>query len=202
MNPATNIYTNNNTTILQQQAGIAPSLEKTSIPSNSKDYRIFMVDDDLMMRKILHRTFAKNENFDIHLFATGEECIAQLAAVPDIVVLDYHLSIYDETVMNGLDVLKKIKQYKPETKVIMLSSQSEVSVAVKCLKKGAIDYVVKDDTMRLSIQKSVDNVIHSLELKKEIRQLSETVKRDKLLIKGYSVLILFLCVLVCCLFFS
>ena len=198
MNPA--IDTKN--AISQQQAGVAPSLEKSKIPNNTKPYRIFMVDDDLMMRKILHRSFADNEDLDIHLFATGEDCIAELAAQPDIVVLDYHLSIFDEKVMNGLDVLIKIKQYKPDTKVIMLSSQSEVAVAVQCLKKGAVDYVVKDDTMRLSIKKSVNNVIHRLELKKEIRLLSETVKRDKLLLKGYSAIILFLIFSIFCLLFG
>ncbi len=178
-----------------------PSTKTVSISNKVKrtttgTYCLFCVDDSLMIRRMLEKVFKNNEQLELFSFANGEDAIEQLDVYPEVVILDYHLSDHDQDVMNGLEILRNIREKSPLTKIIMLSSQNEISIAVDCLKKGASDYIIKDDVMSLSVEKSVSSIIKSIELKKEIHTLAEVIKRDKLLIKGYFFVIFALVVLV------
>jgi len=168
----------------------ASTLSKAS--GSSRSYNIFFVDDDPMILKMLSRHLSKNQQYNISTFSSGEDCIESLSSnAPDIVVLDFHLSEeINSNKMNGLAILKKIKSLQPEVQVIMLSSQMEVQIAVDCLKKGAVNYVVKDDIMQFNVQKGIESIVKSNALKDEIHQLSNTIKRDKLLIRGYSFILI------------
>ncbi len=184
------------TTITQNSAAIKmaqPENKKSVLDASfSKRYKIFFVDDDLMIRKMLSRHFSSFTNFDTTVFSSGEECIEALVEKPDIVVLDHNLASEDggDRILNGLDVLEKIKNQYPDIQVIMLSAQVDVQVAVDCLKKGALNYVVKDAVMQFNVEKAIEDIIRSYELKEEIHSLSNTIKRDKLLIRGYGIIIL------------
>ena len=175
---------------------------KIAKPVNASQnfYQLFLVDDDPMVLKMLSRHFKDFEQFQISTFNTGEACLAALDQNPDIIVLDHNLAEYsaNNNMMNGLDVLQKIKEKLPETQVIMLSAQVEVQVAVDCLKQGAVNYVVKDATMQFNVQSAIESIVKSIELKQEINLLSQTIKRDKLLIRGYGFVIL---ALVACLYY-
>ena len=131
-------------------------------------------------------------NIELSSYYCGEDCIKDIPEQPDIAILDYNLSIHPEA-LNGLQVLEKIIAESPNTQIIMLSAQEQVNVAIECLRKGAVDYVVKDEGIRININKVVSNIIKSIEQKEEIMLLSKTIKRDKLLMKGC--LTLFLVVL-------
>lgn len=64
---------------------------------------------------------------------------------PDIVVLDYNL----EEKITGLELLQKIKKESPASKVVMLSGQEDIKVAVDLIKNGASYYLVKSaDSMK------------------------------------------------------
>lgn len=168
-------------------------------------YDVFCIDDDLMMRSFLRNTLKQNKNQRVHLFESGEDCLSALRRKqPDIIILDYHLSTQedDNTILNGLEILEKIKELSPSSNVIMLSSQNEISVAIECLKKGAKDYIIKDNVMSVNIEKAINSVIKSLELRQEILFLSQKIKRDKLLIKGYFFIFLFLIAVVAFLVFK
>jgi DNA-binding NtrC family response regulator len=74
---------------------------------------------------------------------------------PDIVVLDYELNkISDE---DGSHTVDKIKEISPETVVIMMSDEEDMNSALKALRYGAYDYVMKDrfafSHIRAAIQK-------------------------------------------------
>ena len=71
--------------------------------------------------------------------SSGEEAIRRLDAFqPDVPVLDYHLPK-----MNGLDVLAHIRSHAPRNKVIMITRNATVEVAVQAMKSGAFDYLAK-----------------------------------------------------------
>lgn len=153
---------------------------------------------------MLQKTLKDHFDFAITVFENGEDCVKALGLQPDIIILDYWLTEGEEDnpIMNGLDVLEKIKEHSPNSKVIMLSSQNEISIAVDCLKKGASDYLNKDVVMSVNVRKSVTSIIRSLELRYEINSLSQTIKRDKLLIRGYFFLVVFMLIMVCFLLFT
>ncbi|MFK7808583.1 MAG: response regulator [Saprospiraceae bacterium] len=188
------------TTIISDKQGVEHKGQDSIVNSNNTHtdtpYRLFLVDDDPMVLKMLQFHFANFKQYEITTFSTGEACLDAMSRKPDVIVLDYNLSEYthDDKLMDGLDILKRIKDKSPDTNVIMLSSQVEVHIAVDCLRNGAVNYIIKDGVMQLNVEKAINALVKSQELKEEINQLSTTIKRDKLLIRGYTIFTVFLAV--------
>lgn len=153
-----------------------------------RKYKVFIVDDEKMIHLMLKKQLSEQENLDLHYYENGEEALEALKEEPDMVILDFHMDSEIDGAMNGQQTLMKIKEKAPEVQVIMLSSQEDVSTAVNVLKRGAVDYVVKNKVFPVHTLNSVKKVIQSIELKEQIRELTATVKRDKLLFRGYSLL--------------
>ncbi len=72
---------------------------------------------------------------------------------PDIVILDYNLNPQAPNTMNGLDVLRRIKNLNPKVKVVMLSGRDEYQGVVDSLKLGAYTYVLKDTEALATLKK-------------------------------------------------
>lgn len=100
---------------------------------------IFLVDDDALCLN-LYRQFLKQLGYtNIRMFDNGNDCLDSLPAFqPDIIFLDYNM---DD--MNGLDVLKQIKQFNPSIIVLFISGQEDIEKAINTIQHGAMDYIVK-----------------------------------------------------------
>ena len=109
----------------------------------------------------------KNDD-NIKTFKNGEESLKALDLKRDLLVLDYSLSG-----MNGLEIMRKVNAQLPETEFIFLSGQNDVEVAVKLMKAGAADYVVKNDKAPYALTKSIDHLT--------------TVSRQEKVQKGYKI---------------
>lgn len=119
---------------------------------------VFLVDDDPFYLKSLENLFKSIQEFNVHVFNSGNECLNNLHKGPDIVVLDYALNGLDATSSNGLTTLRKIKEQKPNVHVIMLSSQDKIEVAVNCMKHQASDYIVKNETAFVRLKIAIKNI--------------------------------------------
>lgn len=67
---------------------------------------------------------------------------------------------------HGVDILAELAKERPETSVIVVSGQNEISAAVACMKHGAFDYIPKPvdkDTLVASVRRAIEMV----ELRKE-----------------------------------
>ncbi len=136
---------------------------------NNEKRTIFLVDDDALYIKSLELDFAKHNNYEIKTFATGEECLKNIADKPDVIILDYHLDGIDKKAMNGLQTLNKIKEYNADIPVIMLSSQDKIDVAIKCMHNKAFDYVVKSETAFMRLQKIIVTIFIYKKMESELR---------------------------------
>ena len=135
---------------------------------DSKKIKLFLVDDDALFLKALEIQFLDHGDFEIETFATGELCIENLYKNPDVIILDYHLDGIDKTAMNGLQTLDKIKIYKIDIPVIILSSQDKIEVAVSCMHHKAFDYVVKSETAFVRLQKIITSIFKYQKMEKEL----------------------------------
>ena len=130
--------------------------------------KLFLVDDDALFLKSLEIEFRQKTNFHIETFATGELCIDRLSQMPDVIILDYHLDGMVKNAMNGIETLDKIKEFHPDTPVVLLSSQDKIDVAVQCMHHGAFDYVVKSETAILRLQKIVTAIFQAKKIQKQL----------------------------------
>lgn len=74
------------------------------------------------------------------IFTNGNDCINNLDKNPDIVILDYEMKGID-----GIETLKRIKEYNSHIKVIMCSNQEDINIAIRSVKLGAVNYVRKNE---------------------------------------------------------
>jgi two-component system OmpR family response regulator len=134
--------------------------------STSRDsYSVFLVDDDKMFLSSLKNTL--NQQFKsgvvVSTFTNGEECLKKIEASPDIVVLDYYLNDDQHpNAMDGMEVLKKIKETSQDSMVIMLSGQDKLQVALDSIKNGAYEYVAKSESAFVRIQNVIKNSLANI----------------------------------------
>jgi two-component system, OmpR family, response regulator len=135
----------------------------------NRTLKITLIDDDPQMREMLTDFFnGKFPTSVITTYPTGEEAMMKLSSEPNLVVLDYHLDSVDGTAMNGLQVLKRIKERYPNVPVIFLSGQEKAEVAANTMKYGAWDYIVKNESAFHRLEILMNNILGHVELKKNL----------------------------------
>src|SRR5580692_1731241 len=117
--------------------------------------KVFLVDDDKMFLEALKHSLSE-ERIEIKRFPTGEECLENIKQEqPEIVILDYSLNSNCAFAMNGIQVLNKIKQSSPDTRVILLSSTYNEEVAFDGMKYGAYEYITKDASVMFKLKNTI-----------------------------------------------
>lgn len=130
--------------------------------------KLFLVDDDALFLKSLEIQFLDNADFLIYTYPTGEDCIQSLDLDPDVIVLDYHLDGIDKNAINGIQTLDEIMKTNPDIPVVMLSSQDKIDVAISCMHHRAFDYVVKNETAFIRLQKIISTIFRYKKMEKEL----------------------------------
>ena len=139
----------------------------------NKQTRIFLVDDDAVFLKSLEIEFLLYPEYEITTFITGELCINNLHLRPQIIILDYHLDGISKSAMNGIQTLDKILEFAPLLPVIILSSQDKIEVAVDCMHHNASDYIVKNETAFIRLQKKISSILYKQKIEKELKWYME-----------------------------
>lgn len=99
---------------------------------------VLVVDDELSMREFLEIVLTK-EGYDVHFAASGQEACSILDKEAfDLVITDIRMDDID-----GLGVLRKVKEVNTETPVIIISAFATAETAVDAMKDGAYDYIPK-----------------------------------------------------------
>lgn len=137
---------------------------------------IYLVDDDQLYVRTLERYLAEGlkKKAMIRSFRTGEELMKDLPAnKPDVIVMDHMLNSEQPFAMDGLLAMQKVKQIYPDVRVVMLSGQDKMEVAINSLKSGADDYVVKNDNAFLRIRNVIRNLMENRakNRRKELNQM-------------------------------
>jgi DNA-binding NtrC family response regulator len=104
---------------------------------DSGRHRLLIVDDEPLILEVLTEHF-KGE-YDVETALNGADALgAILRARPDVVMLDINMPR-----MNGVEVLKDIKQIDDSIAVIMVTANEQVAMAAEALRNGAFGYVPK-----------------------------------------------------------
>ncbi len=132
--------------------------------------KIFIVEDEPSISRLILYWVRDKWGYDAEVFENGEKALQKLSDRPDLFLLDIMLPG-----LNGIEILKRVKQFDENLPVIMLSAQGSVQVALEAVRSGAYDYFPKPiDAQRL--EPAIKNAIRNYELVKELQSLKETVK--------------------------
>jgi len=110
---------------------------------NIEDARILLIDDDDDI--LLAAKFLLKKHFTTIVTAGGPNTIDSLLREHkfDIALLDMNYTTGATSGTEGLDLLKKIKRDSPLTRVIMMTAYGDIDLAIKAIKEGASDFIVK-----------------------------------------------------------
>jgi len=100
--------------------------------------RIFVIDDDRFVLESV-TSLLTEFGFTVRAFSSGQEAVRQFVMEPvDLVLTDINMPI-----MDGLELLEKIRFLDKETPVVLMTAYADLDVAVKAIQKGAFDFVIK-----------------------------------------------------------
>lgn len=100
--------------------------------------RVLIIDDEDIVRVSCQRILVP-EGYEVKTTKSASEGFEILSAGGiDIVLTDLKMPDID-----GMQVLKKIKQEWPDTEVIMITGYQTINTAVEAIKLGAFDYIEK-----------------------------------------------------------
>ena len=119
-------------------------------------YRVIAIDDDLDFLESIQRGLTVSGFRNLTMLSDPLEAadLFQKGKTFDIALID--LSMQG---LSGQELLKIIKLNQPHTECIVVTAVDDVRVAVKCLKKGAYDYLVKPfskENLVLSINRALE----------------------------------------------
>jgi two-component system chemotaxis response regulator CheY len=116
---------------------------------------VMVVDDAQFMRMRLTKILTDN-GYEVIEVADGANAVQVFEEKrPDLVLLDITMPG-----MDGLDVLKAIREKSSDAKVIMCTALGQQSVVINAIKAGAKDFIVKPfqpDTVIAAVSKQVSN---------------------------------------------
>ncbi len=113
---------------------------------------ILVIDDNRLIRQTF-KNHLTSEGFDVTLASDGREGVDEFQRLePDLVILDIHLPVID-----GIEVLKQIREIDKNAYVIMITAFDDMKTTVTAMKLGAFEYICKPidyDELLLAIRKA------------------------------------------------
>jgi DNA-binding NtrC family response regulator len=131
---------------------------------------ILVVDDENGIRQAFKMVF--KDRFNVLLAENGKEAEELLTKNPvDLILLDILLPD-----INGLDLLEKLKVMDPNPEVIMVTAVKEIQSAVRAIKLGAYEYIIKpflvDDVINI-----INRALEKRSLMKQVTYLRNELDR-------------------------
>ena len=135
-----------------------------------KKNTILVVDDEHGVRQSFNMVL--KDEYNLLLAGTGQEAIDIFTKNSvDMILLDICLPDSD-----GLELLEKFKEADPKTEIIMVTAVNEVQTAVKAIKLGAYEYIIKpfivDDILTV-----IGRALEKQSLVKEVTYLRNALER-------------------------
>src|SRR5208283_3097840 len=131
---------------------------------------LLLVDDDDHIREVC-RSVAEDCGMKVTDVSTAEEAleVMEISSV-DLLLTDLRLPG-----TSGLELLRRVTQIYPDMAVVMLTQYGTIDSAVEATRMGAADYVTKPFRVE-ELRARLEQVAHSVELKRENRLLREQVR--------------------------
>ncbi len=131
--------------------------------------RILIVDDEEAIRKVLSE-YLSNMNLDIETAVDGRDALKKHMEKPfDIIISDLVMPNID-----GLSLLKKVREMDENVIFIMITGYPTIQTAVETIKEGADDYITKPFRME-DVQLRINRAFEKKSLKGRLKNIKALV---------------------------
>jgi PAS domain S-box-containing protein len=133
--------------------------------------RLLLVDDEEDIRRFLG-LFLADLGYEVHVAENGEKALEVFDAVsPTIVLTDIKMPV-----MDGMELLKRIKARSPDTEVVMISGHGDMDLAIGCLQYEAADFVTKPINHDI-LDAALKRIDEKLAMRRELRQYTQNLEK-------------------------
>ncbi len=138
-----------------------------------QNYTIVVIEDDPLVNSTVKSILEEKYN-RVLTFTEPDDAINELHVIsPDLILLDIFLGH-----ANGLDILEQLRKQGYSMPVIIMTAFSDIKMAVRAMKLGAEDFIVKPlDLEQLEV--SVERALENYDLRRQVDILSEKIKEDQ-----------------------
>lgn len=137
--------------------------------------RVAVIDDEEMACRLVKRTLDQ-EGFHVETFLAGHPFLARMRQDPfQLVFID--LKLPD---MDGLEILKLVKQAHEETEAIIITGHASIDTAVEATQKGAFHYLTKP-SKRHDIRLLAQRAREKIELREENKKLRLAMGKNNMM---------------------
>ncbi len=136
--------------------------------------KVLLVDDEDAIREILGLSIA-DLGYDVSTAASGEEALDTFdVCQPSIVLTDIKMPG-----MDGITLLKRLKEKSPDVEVIMISGHGDMDLAVRSLQFEALDFITKpirDELLINALKRATEKIVMRRQLREHTQNLERIVK--------------------------
>lgn len=133
--------------------------------------KILLVDDEAGICKVLGISLA-DAGYEVHTAEDGQQALDVFDRLaPRIVITDIKMPT-----MDGIELLRRIKQRSEDTEVIMITGHGDIDLAIRSLKLDATDFITKpisNDALEVALKRAMEKI----SMKRQIRQYTENLER-------------------------
>jgi len=135
--------------------------------------KLLLIDDEPDILRVLSMSL-KADGYDVVSASNGTEGVAVFEKEkPDIVITDIKMPG-----MDGIEVLKKVKELNADTEVIIITGHGDIENAIEALKHGASDFInkpVRDEALSIALGRAREKFDIKQQLKEYTTDLEKKV---------------------------
>jgi len=136
-------------------------------------YVIVVLEDDPLVNSTVKSVLEESYS-EVHVFSDAKQAIETIDDLrPDLLLLDIFLGHY-----NGLEILQELRDNGHQVPVIMMTAFSDIRMAVRAMRLGAEDFIVKPLDLE-QLELTVERALEKYELKRQVDVLSERLETEQ-----------------------
>jgi len=136
--------------------------------------KLLLVDDEPGILKVLGISLA-DRGYRVLTAENGEEALRVFHETgPEVILTDIKMPG-----MDGIELLKRVKEESPNTEVIMITGHGEMELAIQSLKYDASDFITKpihDETLDIALRRALERISYKQKLKEYTENLEKMVE--------------------------
>lgn len=143
----------------------------------NSDIKVFVIEDNELYSKLIERQLKERTDYQVEVFVTVESMLSELKSgnEPHLIITDYYLG---HQIKTASELIEEVELINASIPIVVMTSQSDLKLAINILKQGAFDFIVKDNSAFEKIVSTVSKVAELVKLKEEISLHRTRTRKD------------------------